>query len=521
MLLSTLLQLLYPHDRLTPFSWVDGVYLGSVSKEHAKEALESLYNESTIEINGNDGFSKTFHFSELGVQVDEEQEVDAYLGYPLWQRFIPFTILKNAVPKDVRPKVTFTQENALDFSQSMDAGITLEDGIKVVPEQVTFKYDKDALRIALEQLNITARKQSYSIDLDISEQYPSIRTTTAQTLADTLSKNLQKGLDFSSGDEELHVDQAEVLKWLEIVPSREDGSLKVNISTDKALEFLTNTLKDEQIRGSVDETVTLLNGVETGRTSGRAGKAINVEDLASSLNAAILGGEGNQIKLMLVDVAPQLVYKREFTSDWAGLSGELSYRYGGKAVAIDVVDLTGRGHNFSLNADRVFTAASTYKLFTALSMFRSGNVPGCFEDMIINSANACPQEFLGGYGYSRSTEDAHSIGAYSTDFVKNGMQTTASDLALYLQKLYSGTLLAPDQSARLLNAMKTQRYRQGIPAGVGERGVVADKVGFLDGLLHDAGIVYSEKGNYICVIMTDGQSWGEIASIARLIQDKF
>ena len=64
--------------------------------------------------------------------------------------------------------------------------------------------------------------------------------------------------------------------------------------------------------------------------------------------------------------------------------------------------------------------------------------------------------------------------------------------------------------------MQRNIYRQGIPAGAS--GSVADKVGFLNGLLHDAAIVYSPKGTYALVIMTDGSSWAEIADITRQIE---
>lgn len=64
--------------------------------------------------------------------------------------------------------------------------------------------------------------------------------------------------------------------------------------------------------------------------------------------------------------------------------------------------------------------------------------------------------------------------------------------------------------------MKRNIYRQGIPAGA--NGQVANKVGFLDGLLHDAAIVYSPSGTYALSIMTDGSNWGTIAELTRQIE---
>ena len=63
--------------------------------------------------------------------------------------------------------------------------------------------------------------------------------------------------------------------------------------------------------------------------------------------------------------------------------------------------------------------------------------------------------------------------------------------------------------------MKRQIYRAGIPKGTGQ--TVADKVGFVDNVIHDAGIVYGPNGPYILVIMTSNSSWSAIASIASQI----
>ena len=39
----------------------------------------------------------------------------------------------------------------------------------------------------------------------------------------------------------------------------------------------------------------------------------------------------------------------------------------------------------------------------------------------------------------------------------------------------------------------------------------------MNGLLHDAAIVYSPKGTYVIAVMTDGSSWATIADLARQI----
>ena len=69
---------------------------------------------------------------------------------------------------------------------------------------------------------------------------------------------------------------------------------------------------------------------------------------------------------------------------------------------------------------------------------------------------------------------------------------------------------------RLIDALKRNEFRQGVPAGA--TGQVADKVGFLNGLLHDAAIVYSPSGTYALSVMTDGSSWAKIAELTREIE---
>ena len=64
--------------------------------------------------------------------------------------------------------------------------------------------------------------------------------------------------------------------------------------------------------------------------------------------------------------------------------------------------------------------------------------------------------------------------------------------------------------------LKRNIYRQGIPAGA--NGQVANKVGFLDGLLHDAAIIYGPTGPIVLSIMSDGSSWATLADLTKQIE---
>lgn len=206
-----------------------------------------------------------------------------------------------------------------------------------------------------------------------------------------------------------------------------------------------------------------------------------------------------------------------------------------ESFGVSVVELGGKNRTGDYNGDQVFISASTYKLFTAystLTRIENGSwtwldadiVDGkdlstCFNDMIVFSDNDCAEAISTKAGHQNITDEALAIGCLDTTLVDSDgyAKTTPNDLALFLAKLYKGQILN-QQSSRdiLIEAMKNNVYREGIPAGLGDD-IVADKVGFVDGYLNDAAIVYDLKGNYVLVIMTNNSSWDEIARLASEI----
>jgi len=202
----------------------------------------------------------------------------------------------------------------------------------------------------------------------------------------------------------------------------------------------------------------------------------------------------------------------------------------GKSLALFTIGTDGYW-DMGLDPDYVYTSASTYKLFIAYTMARKveagewswndrlngRSLESCLEIMIVDSNNECPEAWLIRLGFSHVNAMVHEISGLSNTQIANGnMQTSPRDLGAFLLQLYRGKLMNTENTEKLINLMKRQKYRDGIPTGVAPN-KVADKVGFLFGLLHDAAIVYSEQGDYILVIMTDGSSWENIAKIAAAI----
>lgn len=202
-------------------------------------------------------------------------------------------------------------------------------------------------------------------------------------------------------------------------------------------------------------------------------------------------------------------------------------------VGIAVIDLESGRQIYSYNADQLFPTASTYKVYVMYDMMKkimSGQLTWddtidgypleyCQEEMILRSENACSEAWLHQYGYDHVEEVAHQLGSTSTTFEPGEIYTNATDLANFMKKLYQGEGLDKENQELFIELLETQHYRNGMPSGLAGSAVVADKIGFLPGYRHDAGIVYGDKGNYVIAILTNNMGNPQIASISRIIYD--
>ncbi len=83
---------------------------------------------------------------------------------------------------------------------------------------------------------------------------------------------------------------------------------------------------------------------------------------------------------------------------------------------------------------------------------------------------------------------------------------TASDAALFFKKLYSGQLADKETTEKMLQLLKGQRLNGKLPKHLPDSLVIAHKTGELDEFTHDAGIVYTPKGDYIISVLSSSSS---------------
>jgi beta-lactamase class A len=200
----------------------------------------------------------------------------------------------------------------------------------------------------------------------------------------------------------------------------------------------------------------------------------------------------------------------------------------GQPISAVIINLK-TGQTSSINGGQQFVSASLYKLFVALSIYKeidagtltlSSGVPGtgqnvgsCLNAMITVSDNTCGEGLGAMVGWERQNSELHNLG-FTTTFLESSSNelTSASDVALFYQRLYGGTLLSPNTTGQFLDLLKAQRINNRLPADLPAGTVVAHKTGDLNALVHDAGIVYSPNGDYVISLMSG--PWNNLSNAA-------
>ncbi|HPM42968.1 MAG TPA: class A beta-lactamase-related serine hydrolase, partial [Candidatus Omnitrophota bacterium] len=102
--------------------------------------------------------------------------------------------------------------------------------------------------------------------------------------------------------------------------------------------------------------------------------------------------------------------------------------------------------------------------------------------------------------------------------------TNAADIGMILEKIYRGTLGNKEISDNCLKTLKLTRTNDRIPRYLPADISVAHKTGLENGICHDAGIVFTKKGDFLIVVLTKHKNPDSAASkefIAKLSLDAY
>jgi len=96
--------------------------------------------------------------------------------------------------------------------------------------------------------------------------------------------------------------------------------------------------------------------------------------------------------------------------------------------------------------------------------------------------------------------------------------TTPRDMAEILEEIYRRTCVSPQASEKCLACLKGQKVNDRIPRYLPRKVLVAHKTGLENKVCHDAGIVFTDKGDVLICVLTDGDTGAIIAKrmIARI-----
>ncbi len=535
-----IVQLVLPWDNLPLYATIDGVSVGGKSSAAATKLLNDAYKNRSISLYfGNS--PKPYRQpkpADIGLSVDTKPQVTAAM-YPLWLRLIPTSLWwAHAVTSPAAPNYKHDTAKVKAYVKK-----ELGKSCNIIAKNATLKYQDKKLQIVpaidggtckLDDVqNLLAkaapRLQDASLHVPMKQHPAKIHDAAAKKVADKLLAKT-KDVSIKAGDDVVDVPQDTLLGWLDFAAP--DSGIVATINPDRSQDFFAKHLSPNVTVKAGTSHITTRDFTVTSQTNGAVGQVLDVTTLITQLNAW-LGGGSMPDKVPVKPVSPTPVYTRTYTQTDTGLAAlltQFAQSHSG-TFGISYAELSGAHRHAGYNDTRIFETASTYKLFVAYGTLKriddgrwhwSDQIQGgrdlttCFNDMIRLSDNACAEALLKKIGYSELTNEIHAIGLSRSSFMHGYIQSTPADEAAFLGMLQSGQLLSPGSTSTFITAMKGNVYRRGIPAGA--NGTVADKVGFLYALLHDASIVYSPSGTYILVIMTDHSSWGTIAELTRAIE---
>ena len=539
-----IVQFAYPTNHALPFTSIDGVSFSGWSKSDVTKELDARYEAVPIGLHfgDNDAPYRSPTPAAIGIKVSNEERI-ASIDYPWYLRFVPTSILWGHVLTGPNK----APANAYDTAVLSAYVITeLGEDCRVAPKNATLKVSEGNLVVEKSAIGGTCKTDE--VIAALSEVKPTLGTKMrvtipvevipaavsngdASALAEAITQHLSSGVLVTAAKTSLTIPKETVISWLDFDTTND--TLEYSLSVDRSRDYLMEKFGAAVSVPAGVSKVTTRDFVETSRQNGANGQGLSIEGTLQNIKKYI-NKTTETVTVATAVVPPRVEFTRTYSPSDVGLSAlmqNFATSHPGTYGSM-LIELSGQNRRAEYNSGKSFVAASTYKVFVAYSTLKrieagtwkwSDQIQGgrdlakCFDDMIVRSDNPCAEALLSKIGYSTFTSEMRSAGFTNTGVMSDGTKTSAADLGLLLSLLQTGQILG-QQSSRdtLIAAMKRNIYRQGIPSGVG--GTVANKVGFINGLLHDAGIVYATTGTYVLVIMTDGSSWANIAELTRQIE---
>lgn len=222
------------------------------------------------------------------------------------------------------------------------------------------------------------------------------------------------------------------------------------------------------------------------------------------------------------------------------------------------------GEEYYQEADRIFPAGSLYKLGTMLATLEqiekgevgedetiSGDVSqinrilgvsdeeaevkqdridftitDALRQMITISHNYAAVLLTEKVGVNKAQEAINRLGLVNTKIdTTDKPTTTARDMLTFFEKVYKREKVSVYTSSKIISLLLQQELNDRIPKYLPKEAKVAHKTGEIDFTKHDAGIVFTARGDYIIVVLseTDNPSVASerIANLSKEVYEYF
>lgn len=538
-LVSILGMWAYPSQRVAPLASVNEMHLGGSEYSQAVADMEAreLGRHRMELVIGDKAHHATLN--DMGIRVDAEASVAAVLSrqrqardtlrsWKFWQpRSLPLVLELDDDKFD-----DFYETKLAEYhGEPADARLVIGEGrARIRAGETSWRIDREGLERKL--LRSAARLEE-QITVRVSPRRPEVTAKHLEPLRTEAQQWLDRGLVLEQGDETHPVSSRRLGEWITVIRNGEE--LDLTLDKDQVRAHIKTLAEDIDEPPEPDRRI-VEDGDVIGREEGEPGRKVHVTKSTEAIVSALESGEATAT-LHVHRLEPGTEDSHTYTATTKGMEallGHFAASYGGE-YGLVLRTMNGK-IRASHNGSRRFVTASTYKMYLAYAAYteiENGNLssdrdigPGtvgyCLKRMILYSTNPCATALGDTIGWKRIDALLNEAGFHQTTLNNHkpnqvNKYTTAEDAARFMQRLRAGKLLNEHHTHRLLGHLRNQIYRSGIPAG--SSGTVANKIGFLQGYLHDVGVVENGGSGYVLAIYSYGGQWWQFKQLARDVQN--
>jgi hypothetical protein len=506
-----------------------GALENDINQRIESEKLKIVYGEKSIDVT----------YSDLGLTFDSQKTFEFSNKRSLWNLPIVQLILNGAA--QIRPTYDIDQAKLETVLSGLvtDVNKPAKDAVLIFPDskEGEFTVSKSSAgqilnaKVAAEQFVGQLQTLDYtstSVEIEPKNIAPAATEANLKNKIEEAKQVIEEPLIITnvSGKEVVKLQPERFMHMM--------TSIKGEIAVDPVM--LEQYVKEELSPYFYTETIARRVNGGAVTEAGKAGISLDAAHAMEMISTALPDPDIRNVSLKTQKIEAPIVVDGVYPKTDEGLATLLRDFDNSKSGEYNLIvrSMKDGGIGATQDATPIIIPASTYKAFIAYAALKSiergemtldtmtphGTVRDCMYEMIHVSTDHCAISIQDHMGWAKVDKIIHDAGFVDTNINNQGFNaekyTTALDEYRLISGLYRGTLLNKEHTNHLLELMKNQMWRDGIPAGSAPA-TVANKIGFYALREHDVGIVYAPKGDYVIIAMSYRGSFGEISQLARQV----